>query len=252
MTNPQGVPTAAAALQPILFDAAAEDGLTAAGIAKIAAGGPQWNGGILQASNGLAAAGSWFNSCWAAMRNTPRYGVSWFRMAYGYLRVDEDGAQQADVLLAAVQAAGGFSNGDGFVGVDIESGEQPAGATAAQVEAAVLAFSSRIMAVTGRATMLYAGSYTRGLGINYPMGCELLWFPEWTATLSWSVVASMGFNMTNTLLWQYAGDGQGELAGYPLTNPSGLALDLSVMVRANLPAAAGLDWLRTHAGSQPT
>lgn len=244
--------TANTALQPLVVDASVEDGVTPAKVTQLIDAGPPWSGIILQATNGLQAWGSWFNTCWQAARVTPRYGKDWFRGAYHYLVTNEDPVAQADLHLASVLAAGGYDIGDLWTAVDIESGEQPANATAAQVEAAVTGFASRILQRTGRATMLYAGSYTRGLGITSKMGCSLLWYPQWNPTLEWSTVAKMGFDMATTELWQSCGDGSNTAPpGYPHISPIG-PLDMSIMVRANLPAVQGLGWTRTHIGGQPT
>ena len=242
----------AAALQPLIVDCAAEDGVTPAQVDQLGHAGDPWAGMIFQCSNGLSAAGSWFNKCWAAARAQLGYGTRWLRGAYHYLRVDESPADQADLALAAVLAAGGFDIGDFWLGVDVERGEQPSGATAAQVVAAVSAFAARILARTGKRPMLYAGSYTRGLGISSRMGCSLLWFPEWTGTLDQRLLWKMGWDLDTTELWQIVGDGSNTAPpGYPHTTPIG-PLDISVMVRANLPYSQGMEWTRTHTGAQPT
>jgi hypothetical protein len=60
----------------------------------------------------------------------------------------------------------------------------------------------------------------------------------------------MGFDMDSTFLWQDVGDGSDTAPpGYPHTTPIGNHLDISILVRANLPYAAGLEWARTHAGA---
>jgi GH25 family lysozyme M1 (1,4-beta-N-acetylmuramidase) len=242
---------AAQALQPCIVDASVQDGVTPAKVAQLIAAGYPWAGIILQASNGLTSWGSWFNSCWAAARATSRYGVDWMRCAYHYLRVDENSSDQADLHLATVQAAGGFGPGDIWTAVDVERGEQPADATKAQVEASINGFADRIMQRTGRATMLYAGSYTRGLGITSLLNCKLLWYPQWNPTLNWSTVASMGGSIADTLLWQVVGDNSNTApVGYPRQSPIG-PLDYSVMVRGNLPYAQGIDWTLTRGGAQP-
>ena len=256
MTAPsQATSLAAAPLQACFVDLAEEDSITAAQIAKLALSGAPWSGAGLQCSNGLGTFPAWFPGAWKAAGPSsanPAYGKTWFRFPYAYLVVSDDGAAQADVALAAVDAAGGWDIGDLWMGVDIERGEQPANATAAQVETCVQAFADRILRRTGRRVMLYAGSYTRGLGIKSRMGCFGLWFPEWSRQLSWSTVASMGFDENSTILWQDVGDGSDTAPpGYPHTTPIGANLDISILVRANLSYADGLEWLRTHTGGQP-
>lgn len=253
MTDTQPAPAPASSLlQPLIVDQAASDGTTPSMVATLVAAGYPWAGISLQCSHGLARVGRWFNENWVAAGRAagPRYGVDWFRMAYHYLIVGQDPEAQADVALAAVDAAGGWDDGDLWIGVDIERGEQPAGATAQQVVASGTLFAQRILRRTGKRPVLYAGSYTRGLGISSQMGCCLLWYPQWDRTLSWSTVQSMGFDMRSTLLWQVTGDGPASVPGYPTETPIGPE-DFSVMVRDNLPAAQALEWTRTHTGSLP-
>jgi len=243
------------ALQALFVDLAVQDGVTPAQVGQLGATGAPWSGAIFQCSNGLSMGGAWFSECWNAAggRAIADYGTAWFRGAYAYLRVDESGSQQADIALSAVDAAGGWDVGDLWMGVDIERGEQPANATAAQVEAVVTAFAKRILEKTGKRPMLYAGSYTRDLGIKSRMGCALLWFPQWSSVLNWATVTRMGFDENTTLLWQDVGDGSNTAPlGYPHTTPIGDNLDISILVRANLPYAEGVEWLRTHIGAQPT
>lgn len=248
-----GGATSAALLQACMVDLAQEDGITPGQIAQLALAGAPWSGVGLQCSNGLLTFPTWFPLAWKAAGRTsanPAYGKTWFRFPYHYLRVDEDHDRQADLACQQIEAAGGWDIGDLWFGVDIERGEQPADATAPQVEDSVSGFSARILRNLGRGTLLYAGSYTRDLGIKSRMGCVMLWYPQWSRTISWATVQSMGFDMDSTLLWQSVGDGSDTApAGYPHTTPIGAHLDISILVRANLPYLAGLEWARTHAGA---
>lgn len=240
-------------LQPLIVDCALMDGVTPSEVAQLVQAGYPWAGLSMQCSNGVAAAGAWFNGAWRASSREvvgARYGVDWFRMAYHYFVLGQSPTQQADVALAAIDSAGGWDDGDLWLGVDVERGQQPADATKAQVEAAVSAFAGRVLSRTGKRPLLYAGSYTRGLGISSPMGCCMLWYPQWNSTLDWSTVARMGFDMSSTLLWQATGNAPASVPGYPATTPIGLQ-DYSIMVRANLPSADALEWTRTHTGSRP-
>lgn len=243
------------ALQACFVDLAEEDAVTAAQIAQLALAGAPWSGVGLQCSNGLGTFPNWFPGAWKAAGPSsanPAYGKTWLRFPYHYFVVGIDPKAQGDTALTAVQAAGGWDIGDMWMGVDIERGEQPAGVTAAQVEDGITGFADRILQVTGRRPILYAGSFTRDLGIKSRMGCWGLWFPEWSPELTWATVASMGFDEATTLLWQPVGDGSNTAPpGYPHTTPIGANLDISILVRANLPYADGIEWLRTHAGGQP-
>ncbi len=243
---------AAIALQPCLVDCYGLDGVGLAQLAALLAAGWPWAGIILQCSNGLGVAGSvdWFPSMWKAARATPRYGTDWLRAAYQYHRVGVDPVKQADFALDIIDKAGGWGVGDLWFAIDIERGQQPAGATAAQVEDSVSRCAERVLSRTGRAAMLYAGSYTRDLGITSRMGCSLLWFPEWDGQLSWPTVGRMGFDINSTELWQVRGDKPATVPGYPTDSPIP-GQDYSIMVRGNLPAAQGLAWTLARNGANP-
>lgn len=238
------------ALQPIIVDAWQFDGVDPlAGPAQLAAAGEPWSGMIVQATHGNAFPSSWFTAIWPNIRKAggTRYGRSWWRGAYHYLIVGDSVRRQAQLFDSAIQSAGGYGDGDLWPAVDVESGDQPPNVSAAQVEDSVSTFADELLKIAGTRPMLYAGSWVRDLGIRNRMGCALLWFPEWTGRLDWSLVRAMGWDMDSTLLWQIVGDGSNTAPpGYPHVSPIG-PLDLSVMVRANLPAAAGLEWTRTHA-----
>src|SRR3954454_22499879 len=75
---------------------------------------PNFVGAILKAWEGLQYNdGGWFTNNWSAVRDAggDRYGDSWFRGAYLFLRFASDGAEQADAYLRAVGEAGGRDHG---------------------------------------------------------------------------------------------------------------------------------------------
>ncbi len=245
----------ATTIQPLIVDCYKGDGVTPDKIATLISAGYPWSGLSMQCSNGVSAAGRWFTESWYASGRTgsagSRYGVDWFRMAYHYYVVGQSSRQQSEVAIAAIESAGGWDDGDLWLGVDVERGQQPAGATKLQVETEVASFADGILRLTGKRPVLYAGSYTRDLGITSRMGCCLLWYPQWNSSLNWSTVQRMGWDMNSTLLWQVAGtSAPATVPGYPTTTPIGMQ-DFSVMVRANLPPADGLAWTATHTGSRP-
>jgi hypothetical protein len=243
-------------LQSQWVDLAEEDGISAPQILQLQQAGPPWTGVILQASNGVSSFPAWFPGAWKAAgpgSGNPSYGKTTFRGAYGYYVVGEDPVKQADVGLDAIDAAGGWSRGDLAFGVDIESGEQPGGVTAAQVEDGLTAFADRVLQRTGRGPILYGGSLIRSLGITSRMGCAYLWIPEWNqgGTLDWKLVTEMGWNIDSTLLWQDVGDGSNTAPkGYPNTTPVGDQLDISTMVISNMPYDEQIAWLVSYCSGE--
>lgn len=236
-------------LQSQFVDLAEEDGISAAQILKLQQSGPPWTGVILQSSNGVGTFPAWFPDAWKVAAGASTYGKTTFRGAYGYYVVGDDPVKQADVGLDAIDAAGGWAAGDLAFGVDIESGEQPGGVTAAQVEEGLTEFADRVLQRTGRRPILYGGSLIRSLGIKSRMGCAYLWIPEWSesGTLDWNLVTEMGWNIDSTLLWQDVGDGSDTAPkGYPHTTPVGDELDISTMVLANMPYDQQIAWLVSY------
>lgn len=222
-------------------------------IAGLVAAGLPWAGLVLKASEGrYYNGGTWLETYWPLARSLAgsRYGASWFRGAYHYLRVDDDGAAQAAYYLARIQAVGGWGIGDLWPIVDIERTGQPANASKQQVIDAVSSWAEAIVAATGRAPMLYGGSYLRDLGIAEPMGCQALWVPSWSASLPASSYTSLGFALDNTWAWQYCGDGEAYLAGYPKTTPIGVADISAVIINGGGNLQADLDTTRAHLGTQ--
>jgi hypothetical protein len=239
-------------LQACFVDLAEEDGITPDQILQLQQADPPWTGVIMQAANGLGTFPTWFPAAWKAAgpsAQNPNYGKTKFRMAYGYYVVGYDPVKQADTALNAVEAAGGWSTGDLALGVDIESGEQPGGLTAEVVIAGLTAYADRVYQRTQRRPILYGGSLIRQLGITSQMGCQYLWFPEWddAGVLSWNLVEEMGWNLSNTLLWQDVGDGSDTAPpGYPTKTPVGGNLDISIMVLNNMPYQQQLQWLLNY------
>lgn len=258
MTEAQGVPVVSQPLQACIPDVYQFDGVGPSDVAKIVAAGYPWAGIILQASNGITAASTWFPAMWKAAGRTgaagSRYGVDWLRAAYHFFLCNHDPIAQADLLLSTVDAAGGWDDGDLWPAVDIEAaaGNPAVGSPGAAgiVEAGLEAFSHRILTKIGKRPILYAGSYTRDLGIRSRMGCSLLWIPEWDAELNQALIIAMGWDLDSTLFWQVTGNAPAKVPNYPKTTPIGLQ-DYSVMIRANLPYAQGLAWTRSHTGSRP-
>lgn len=241
---------------PLLVDVSVyqDRAIPPAAWAQLAAAGPPWHGVILKATEGRAGAAweapslAWFGRHWPAVRHGggERYGSSWFRGAYHFLRVREDGAAQADHYLATIERAGGWDVGDLWPIVDVESSRANAGATRAQVEDVTSSWVERVRQRTGRDVVLYAGYWLAELGITSRMGCSWLWYAAYTRTLARATYERIGWDAASLWAWQYAGaDARGplaELAGYPHTTPIGDADISALMLPGGIEATRARLW----------
>jgi hypothetical protein len=76
------------------------------------------------------------------------------------------------------------------------------------------------------------------------MGCKYVWPAAYTPALPASSYLDLGFGLAELFAWQYNGDGDGHLAGYPHTTPLGPE-DISAVTVAGGGADA-LEHLRTR------
>jgi GH25 family lysozyme M1 (1,4-beta-N-acetylmuramidase) len=211
---------------------------------------PDVVGAILKATEGTTFTTSWFSTNWPAVHDLvpDRYGDTWFRGAYHFLKFDRDGAAQADFYLQTVQDAGGFDVGDIIPIVDVELGNdgQPDehgkvrprnsnwDATAEQIVECTTAFADRVRSETGQQVMLYGNGAMRDKSITDRMGCAWLWVPRYTALLPRTVYERAGWDLESVALWQYCGDGTGFLEGYPTRFDGFGAVDISVVLLPTL------------------
>jgi GH25 family lysozyme M1 (1,4-beta-N-acetylmuramidase) len=219
---------------------------------KVVAAGPPWHGAIIKASHGAGGTSqgqtdlaAWFQKQWPAIRAAAghRYGVDFFRGGYHYLLAGVDGKSQAAHYLKRIENAGGWDLGDLWPIVDVEEGGNENRSKQEIVDAA-MAFSETVRANTGRELILYGGYYLAKMGICDKLGCTWLWYPSYTATLPATSYERIGWKVEDLLAWQYVGDGNGKLAGYPTTTPIG-AIDISAVTIAGGGDKA-LEWLRTN------
>ena len=207
----------------------------------------RYAGAIVKATEGLYYwPREWFANQWAAIAGQNGYGYRWFRGCYHFLKFSQDGAAQADYFLNAVADAGGWADGDLWPIVDVElggDGNSNREATASQVIDTTTAFAQRVGSVLGRDVMLYGNGAMRDLGIRDRMGCDWLWCPRYTAALPSFIYERAGWTGEELALWQYAGDGTGRLADYPVATPDGKKIDHSTLV-----LRGGLERLRTLVG----
>jgi GH25 family lysozyme M1 (1,4-beta-N-acetylmuramidase) len=215
-------------------------------IATLVAAGAPWHGIILKASEGTGyTGGQWFQTHWPEARDLAgdRYCVDWFRGAYHYIRLDHSSEAQIDLYLRTVENAGGWAAGDFWPILDLEHANNP-DLPAQQIVDKVTEMAQFVRAKTGRDATLYGGSLMFDKGITDHMGCSRLWIARYTATLPAIVYQRIGWQLDDVLMWQYVGDGQGFLEGYPIQSPIG-GVDVSAMLVAG-GGDASLDYLRQN------
>lgn len=211
----------------------------------------RYSGAIIKATEGTYYnGGKWFKDNWKAI--SPHYTgartTPWHRGCYHFLKFNQDGDTQAKYYLQAVRDAGGWEQSDLLPIVDVElggAGDSNQKATAAQVVGVTTAFATRVLKETGRPVTLYGNGAMRDLGITSRMGCEYIWVPRYTSTLPAVTYERAGWTKDRLLFWQYCGDGEAYLPGYPRTSPLGRT-DISALV---LPG--GLGGLDTILKSKP-
>lgn len=194
----------------------------------------QYYGAIIKATEGTYYnGGKWFTDNWKAI--SPKYTgartLPWYRGCYHYLKFNQDGDAQALYYLKAVALAGGWEKSDLLPIVDVEmggAGDSNQKGTATQVVGVATAFTTRVFRETGRPSILYGNGAMRDLGITSRMGCEYLWIPRYTDTLPAITYTRAGWDPSRLLFWQYCGDGEAYLKGYPTTSPLGRT-DISVL-----------------------
>jgi GH25 family lysozyme M1 (1,4-beta-N-acetylmuramidase) len=194
--------------------------------------GPPWHFAILKATQGTSYAPSWFVQNWEKMRvaasAVDRYGNNFFRGCYHYAKLSQSGSQQADYYLDFVERAGGWGDGDFPPIIDVEHANNE-GATSDDVFACVTAFAERCNERIGKRPVLYGNSLLYDLGIREHMGCSKLWVARYASTLPAEVYERIGWSRDELFGWQYCGDGESYLDGYPSVSPLG-KVDISALL----------------------
>lgn len=173
----------------------------------------RYKGAIIKATEGARYGhADWFVKNWPLLKTLAgdRYGKSWFRGAYHYLRFSTDGAKQADYYLKVIEQAGGWDSGDFLPVVDVELGQPTStnhSATASKIVKCTEGFVNRVKEVTGREVILYGRGAMRDKGITSHMGCRWLWNPSYTKTMDRSAIERVGWRLSEVALWQYT-DGE--------------------------------------------
>ena len=244
--------TAPTPFDPILVDEYAGD--KQADWNALAASGLPWFGAVLKVSQGLTYnSGSWLAKNWAALELARKNAANldFFRGAYHYLTIADSGQKQAEYYLGVVNAAGGFKRGDLWPIVDVETAAN-GNPSAQQIIDCTSAFSETIKRETGRATMLYGGSFLYDHSIKSRMGCAYLWIARYTATLPAEVYERIGWSVDVLWGWQFRGDN----FNAQLKTPSGITypneapgcgkVDLTVLTYPG-----GLSALRSKLWAEP-
>jgi lysozyme len=195
---------------------------------------PFFYGAIIKAWEGTSFNDrGWFQENWNAVwqAGADRYGVSWFRGAYLFLKFMKSGTEQADAYLNAIEQAGGWGGGDILPIVDVELGGEANSnrqASAAQVVECVTECADRLRAQTGRRVMLYGRGAMRDLGISDRMGCDVVWNPSYTARMVRNGLQA--WNLEDIVLWQYCGDNFAAYHELPNTVDGFRKVDISVFI----------------------
>lgn len=197
----------------------------------------------LKAAEGTYYKPRWFKKQWPLVKQLAgdRYGKTFFRQAYTFLKFDLLGMTQADYFLQAIDEAGGWGDGDFPVSIDAEAGSEHntnRKAGKQQIIDCISTCAERLKGATGRPVILYGIGILRDHRIIGRLGCDYLWAANYNAHLPASEYTSLGWKVSELFAWQYAGtpDG-GKLAGYPLTVPGcgQKTLDMSALQIKDLP-----------------
>lgn len=235
------------AIDPLSVDTYIGDlgGQTAILMPQLIAAGPPWHSWWGKASEGIAYRyDAWLQACVAAAKKTDRLGKDWWYGTYCYDHFASPFQQVGDNYLQACQVAGvdwTRSNGALNPVIDVESGDN-AGATAAQVIDHVTNLVEYIGKRTGRQVGVYAGSLMFDLGLKTMFEADFFSIARYTATLPQEVETRIGVDPTKVFEWQYDGDGQGYLKGYPTISPIG-PTDISAWI-INGGGENALDYVR--------
>jgi hypothetical protein len=234
-------------LDPLFVDVYPGDG-TKDWSAFIAAG-PPWHGAIFKLTQGL----DYEYSNWArlqrmAFTRSDRYARDLWDGFYHYLTLHQDGATQAERFWLYLERIGGERAGTLWGMVDVERGGQRIQNPSRQlVVDTTQGFAERYRKLSGRGATLYGGELLRSVAVGGRMGCDRSAVALYGAELhgkgesTSTFLKRTGTDLEHLMLWQYDGDGEGKLPGYPLEAPGCGKVDISVLT---LPG--GLEALRAQ------
>lgn len=163
-----------------------------------------------------------------------RYGVDFFDGYYHYVDLAQDPVAQVDYHLARLAEVGGERPGTMPSWYDVERGGQRTIPTASTLWVALQAIAKHHLERTGRRPTLYAGELLRGLGIGHgqaqALGFEWSAIASYTAQLTRDTIERTGTDEAHLAWWQYDGDGEAYLAGFPKEAPGFGKIDISALV----------------------
>jgi hypothetical protein len=206
--------------------------------------GPPWHGFIHKLTQGTyhdeADRAIYYRK---QMLNHPRYGVDFWEGYYHFIDLNQDAVDQADMFWLTMARIGGEKAGTLWAMVDVERGGQRAVPSRQQVFDWVGSWARRYEQLSGRKSTLYGGELLRGLGIHAAgapinlLGCGRNAIALYGAKLTVGVIEATGTDPAHLLMWQYDGDGEAYLAGYPRSAPGFGPIDISVLtLPGGLPA----------------
>jgi GH25 family lysozyme M1 (1,4-beta-N-acetylmuramidase) len=227
----------------------------------VLASAPNFYGAILKATQGIkgwANDKGWFKTNWSMLKSAApdRYGSTWFRGAYLFLNLWQDGQEQADHYLNTIEDAGGFDTGDIIPIIDVELGQdgkdgkhkrnQNQDATAQQIIDCTTQCAERLKSATARNVMLYGRGAMRDKGINDKMGCDVVWNPCYTNRIVMHGLEA--WTLDDVVLWQYCGGGTSALdeTKFPKSVPGFGVCDISVYIQGS--EKPSLDKLKERLG----
>ncbi len=208
-----------------------------ADVIQLVAAGDPWCGLVHKLSQGTYEYEiDRVNSFRSIITDNDRYGDTLFDGFYHYEDLSLDPVVQCDFFWKQMLAIGGEKLGTLWAMIDIERGGQKHIPSRQELIDHVNKWAARYKELSGRLPTLYGGELLRALGIHKPgapielMGCGRNSIALYGPRLTVDVITATGTDPAHLLFWQYDGDGEAYLAGYPREAPGFGKIDISAMV----------------------